>query len=58
MTKTVVAALQIGSSQKGKAETLANILTFEEEIKRSGAKLVVMPEALLGGYPKGKTFGT
>lgn len=58
MTKTVVAALQIGSSQKGKAETLANILTFEEEIKRSGAKLVVMPEALLGGYPKGKNFGT
>src|SRR5690606_41493061 len=28
------------------------------EIADSGAKRVVMPEALLGGYPKGETFGT
>ncbi|MGS8546813.1 nitrilase-related carbon-nitrogen hydrolase, partial [Salmonella enterica] len=30
----------------------------EEPILRSGAQLVVMPEALLGGYPKGEGFGT
>lgn len=55
---TVVAALQIGSSPEGKAATLQNILSFEEQICASGASLVVMPEALLGGYPKGEIFGT
>ena len=58
MTETIVAALQIGSDYRGKAETLAAILAFEAEIAASGASLVVMPEALLGGYPKGETFGT
>lgn len=55
---TIVAALQIGSSPEGKAATLRNILSFEEQIRASGASLVVMPEALLGGYPKGEIFGT
>ena len=55
---TVVAALQIGSSPEGKAANLRNILSFEEKIRASGASLVVMPEALLGGYPKGEIFGT
>jgi nitrilase len=55
---TVVAALQIGSSPEGKAATLRNILSFEEQIRASGTSLVVMPEALLGGYPKGEIFGT
>jgi nitrilase len=58
MTKSVVGALQIGSSPDGKAATLANILFFESDIHTSGASLIVMPEALLGGYPKGETFGT
>jgi nitrilase len=58
MSKTVVAALQIGSDYRGKAATLENILAFEDRIIASGAKLVVMPEALLGGYPKGEHFGT
>jgi len=55
---TVVAALQIGSSPAGKAATLEHILFFEDKIRVSGTKLVVMPEALLGGYPKGEIFGT
>ena len=54
----IVAALQIGSDYRGKAETLLSILAFEERIAASGAALVVMPEALLGGYPKGEIFGT
>lgn len=58
LPKSTVAALQIGSSPRGKAETLQNILAFEDRIRASGASLVVMPEALLGGYPKGEIFGT
>ncbi|QJQ19910.1 carbon-nitrogen hydrolase family protein [Pseudomonas sp. SK] len=58
MARITVAALQIGSHPDGKTETLKSILGYEEAIRASGAKLVVMPEALLGGYPKGATFGT
>jgi nitrilase len=52
-----VAALQLGSNPAGTAATLADILAREAEIKASGSRLVVLPEALLGGYPKGETFG-
>lgn len=58
MTISTVAALQLGSSPAGKAETLTQILSYEKQILSSGARLVVMPEALLGGYPKGEIFGT
>lgn len=58
MSKTTVAALQIGSLPGGKADTLEQILSYETAISEAGAKLVVMPEALLGGYPKGERFGT
>lgn len=58
MTKSTIAALQIGASPLGKAATLNKILEFESEIKDSGASLVVLPEGLLGGYPKGEIFGT
>lgn len=58
MPRSVVAALQIGASPRGKADTLQHILSFEERIRAAGAKLVIMPEALLGGYPKGEIFGT
>lgn len=58
MTKITVAALQVGSDYAGKATTLRNVLAFEDRIVQSGARLVVMPEALLGGYPKGEQFGT
>ncbi|KJH86304.1 nitrilase [Pseudomonas fluorescens] len=58
MPKSIVAALQIGSLAGGKADTLAQILSYEQDIREAGARLVVMPEALLGGYPKGEGFGT
>lgn len=58
MTLTTVAALQMGASPLGTQQTLADILAYESEIKASGARLVVLPEALLGGYPKGEIFGT
>jgi len=58
MTKVSVAALQIGSDPAGTAATLERILAFEAEIAASRAALVVLPEAILGGYPKGEAFGT
>jgi nitrilase len=58
MPKSIVAALQIGSLPSGKDDTLAQILSYEDAIRQAGARLVVMPEALLGGYPKGEAFGT
>ena len=57
MTQSTVAALQLGSSPGGTGHTLAKILGYQQEIIDSGASLVVMPEALLGGYPKGEIFG-
>nr|UQM69626.1 nitrilase [Brenneria goodwinii] len=58
MAKSIVAALQIGALPGGKADTLKLILSYEKAIAASGAKLVVLPEAVLGGYPKGEIFGT
>lgn len=58
MPRRTVAALQIGSLPEGKQATLDLILSYEQAIRDAGATLVVMPEALLGGYPKGEIFGT
>ncbi len=58
MSKKVLAALQIGTSLAGTTQTLEKILAFEEPIKQCHCQLLVMPEALLGGYPKGSDFGT
>ena len=58
MSKHIVAALQIGSDPRGKEATLEKILSYEDRIKQSGADLVVLPEALIGSYPKGEIFGT
>jgi nitrilase len=58
MTASVLAALQIGSAPAGTAATLEKVLGFESAIRERGADLVVLPEALLGGYPKGESFGT
>jgi nitrilase len=56
--RSVVAALQLGSIPSNAAATLERMLSFEAEIANAGAQLVVLPEALLGGYPKGSDFGT
>jgi len=58
MKKKIIAALQIGSSSQGTAVTLDQILGYKESIQNSNCNLLVMPEALLGGYPKGADFGT
>lgn len=53
MSTSVIAALQIGASPAGTRATLDTILGYETAIRDSGASLVVLPEAVLGGYPKG-----
>ena len=58
MSSTRVAALQIGANPLGTAQTMRDVLAFEQRIADAKLSLVVMPEALLGGYPKGEIFGT
>ena len=58
MTQKTITVLQIGSDPKNTNTTLDKILSYEDEIKSSAADIVVMPEAILGGYPKGESFGT
>lgn len=58
MPKSIVAALQLGTATGDTGETLDRILSFEQDLIEAKCDLVVMPEALLGGYPKGETFGT
>ncbi len=58
MSKHIVAALQIGSDLiEGKAKTLEKIMSYEQATIDTKAERDVMPEALLGGYPKGEIFG-
>jgi nitrilase len=40
------------------ARTLEKLASLMADASRAGAKLVVFPEAFLGGYPKGMQFGT
>jgi nitrilase len=52
-----IAALQIGSSPEGTAATLTRIMGYRQEIADQRIDLLVLPEAVLGGYPKGADFG-
>jgi nitrilase len=51
-----LAALQMGS-RATTAKTLAALLARRDELKAARPDLLVLPEALLGGYPKGADFG-
>lgn len=56
MTFTVAVA-QIASLPNDPLATAEKAATALREAAAKGAKLVVFPEALLGGYPKGASFG-
>lgn len=51
-----IAALQIGSRETTTA-TLAALMAQRDALKAAAPQLLVLPEALLGGYPKGADFG-
>jgi nitrilase len=53
-----VAVAQVGSVLFDTTATLLRVQGFCEEAALAGVRLVVFPEALLGGYPKGLDFGT
>ncbi len=56
--QTTVAVAQVGSVLFETARSLEKVERYCREAAGAGAKLVVFPEALLGGYPKGITFGS
>lgn len=58
MSNVNIAALQLGASPDGSAATVSDIRGFVPDIRNAEIRLLVLPEALLGGYPKGETFGT
>jgi nitrilase len=51
------AVAQLGSVLFDTSATLLRVENACRAAASEGARLVVMPEALLGGYPKGMTFG-
>lgn len=58
MSEATVAALQIGTDPAGTRATLSALLAHGAAIRAKSVDLLVLPEALLGGYPKGDRFGT
>ncbi|GAA4395640.1 carbon-nitrogen hydrolase family protein [Brevibacterium pityocampae] len=54
---TRVAVVQTGSIPFDSAATTAKICSLIDDAARAGAELAVFPEATLGTYPKGLTFG-
>jgi nitrilase len=52
-----VAVAQVGSVLFDTAATLRRVEKLCEEAASSAVRLIVFPEALLGGYPKGLDFG-
>jgi nitrilase len=58
MTTHRVAVVQAGSVLFDTARTLDRFTGLTAEAAGRGARLVVFPEAFVGGYPKGLGFGT
>ncbi len=54
---TRVAVVQAAPSLFDMSETLHRFEKLLSEAATAGAELVVFPEAFIGGYPKGETFG-
>jgi nitrilase len=52
-----VAVVQAGAPLFDTARTIAKAQHFCEQAHQAGAQIVVFPEAFIGGYPKGITFG-
>lgn len=57
MTAFKVAVVQMASSPNDSVATARDAAARLREAAAQGARLVVFPEALIGGYPKGASFG-
>ncbi|KOG75664.1 MULTISPECIES: carbon-nitrogen hydrolase family protein, partial [Streptomyces] len=57
MDRMKAAVVQAGSPLFDTGEALAKAQRLITEAMREGAELVVLPEAFIGGYPKGLDFG-
>lgn len=57
MDKVTVAAVQAGTVLFDTRRTLEKLESFCREAAERGARLVLFPEAYVGGYPKSITFG-
>jgi nitrilase len=57
VSRIKVAVVQAGSFVFDTPRTLRRVSNYCEEAADCGTRLVVFPEALLGGYPKGTDFG-
>ncbi|HEX5565903.1 MAG TPA: carbon-nitrogen hydrolase family protein [Streptomyces sp.] len=57
MTSVTAAVVQAGSPLFDTAASLAKAKEAISEAARQGADIIVLPEAFLGGYPKGLDFG-
>ena len=57
MSTTTVAVIQTGSIPFDSAATARKVVDLIGQAAGQGARLAVFPEALLGTYPKGLTFG-
>ncbi|MFO8060136.1 MAG: carbon-nitrogen hydrolase family protein [Bacillota bacterium] len=53
-----VAVVQAGSILMDRAACTEKVVRLTGEAARSGAELVLFPEAFISGYPRGLTFGT
>lgn len=57
MAEIGVAVVQVGSKVFDTAGTMTRVLAQVGAAADVGAELIVLPEAVLGGYPKGLDFG-
>lgn len=55
---TKVAVVQAAAVPFNPQKTLAKAAIIIKKLAKSGVKLAVFPEAFLGGYPKGSSFGS
>ncbi len=55
---TIVAVVQAASVVFDRERTIEKVRDLAADAARSGAELVLFPEAFVAGYPKGSTFGS
>jgi nitrilase len=56
-TPLIASVVQAGTPLFDTPRTLDKVEHYCRQVRQSGARLAVFPEAFIGGYPKGVTFG-